>query len=185
MTGGPTPGATATGGPAPTASAPAPRPTSEVSTRPAGTQPPSRPASTVPNVVGQTAAAATATLQAAGFTVSQTKDCASPNVPAGVVLAQSPAAGTQAGRQPTVTLQVASECVTVPTVVGSPADEANSALQSAGFNVTYGGEWNCPWGYGPVTAQSPAGGTRVARGGYVSITYVCASGAAQPTSGGS
>lgn len=142
---------------------------------PVATSSPTRPPTAVPNVVGTSGTAATSVLRAAGFTaVHQTGSCANPKLPAGTVLAQQPAAGTRTDPSTAVTLTVTADCVEVPNVVGTAPPAAKSTLESAGFQVWLSGTWNCPNGFGNVTAQSPAGATAAVRGGTVSITYACA-----------
>ncbi|MBL7493631.1 PASTA domain-containing protein [Frankia sp. AgB1.9] len=143
----------------------------------AATPPPSQALTTVPNTVGTTSTDATFTLRALGFTVSQTPVCRSTDIPAGQVLAQQPAAGTRAAPTATITLRVAADCVDVPNVVGTTPPAAKTTLEAAGLTVWLNGQWNCPAGYGSVTTQSPAGGTRAAQGSTVAITYACATSA--------
>jgi len=181
-TGAPAAGATPAG-PAGTNPAGPAGSTVVATTRPAATPRPTVASATVPNVVGRSGAEATSTLQAAGFTVSETRTCAAAGGAAGVVTAQKPAAGAQAAQQSAVALMVTGDCVAVPNVVGTAPQAAQTTLQNAGFQVAFLGAWSCPGGYEPVTAQSPSAGTRVAKGSTVSITYDCASGTSASTPG--
>jgi membrane peptidoglycan carboxypeptidase len=61
---------------------------------------------TVPNVVGQSVDAATATLKGAGFKVAVAPDQIASSVPAGAVAAQSPGAGSKVTRGSLITLQL-------------------------------------------------------------------------------
>ncbi len=92
------------------------------------------PQKTVPNVKGQNASAAAATLRAAGFHVRFAR-VVDGSVTAGQVLQQTPAANAKAPPGTTVTLTVAKAPAkgTVPSVTGDPTAEAISALQAAGF----------------------------------------------------
>ncbi|ONH32843.1 PASTA domain-containing protein [Pseudofrankia asymbiotica] len=188
--GAPSPGATATSGPVSgqTATGPASAGSagpSSAASPPRATPKPTLATVTVPDVIGQAGDAARAALRAAGFSggLSQSVICAGSDIPAGVVTAQRPSAGSQADRQVTISLTVAGNCVAVPNVVGTAADTANTTLQNAGFAVTYGGQWNCEYGYNGVTAQSPAGGTRVVKGSAVMIDYTCAAAPLSTTPG--
>src|SRR5439155_27214333 len=90
-----------------------------------------RPPVAVPNVVGQTQAAATASLTGAGFTVSVTT-AASTTVAAGVVITQTPTGDTLAaggsnvamvvslGTAPTIATTVSRNTITPNTIVTSP-----------------------------------------------------------------
>ena len=68
----------------------------------------------VPNVVGQTPSAATATLEAAGFNVL-VQNTASLDAQSGKVVSQSPGAGTPATAGSTVTIQVGTGGITTTT----------------------------------------------------------------------
>ena len=92
----------------------------------------------VPNVLNnQTLAQATATLAAAGFGVASAS-ANSATVPAGIVMSQTPAAGTVATSGSTVgiVVSVGPVLVQVPNVVGSTLAAATTSLQGLGFVVT-------------------------------------------------
>jgi serine/threonine-protein kinase len=135
----------------------------------------------VPDVSGQSLAAAQAELQAAGFRIGGPRQQASDDVPSGQVISTDPAAGTSVEKGSTVTIIVSSgvEQVAVPGVVGQTENNATSTLQGRGLDVrvetaTLGaGDPNV----GRVTAQNPASGARVDRGSTVTITV----GVAAPT----
>jgi penicillin-binding protein 1A len=126
----------------------------------------------VPDVTGLAIADATATLTDQGFEVSQRKQV-SRNHPAGRVLAQSPAAGTQVSPGTKVILTVSvkpgtggaspAAQATVPNVVGMARAGAERSL-SAHFRVTVvvakeHGHWRQH--RGQVWKQSPAAGSHV------------------------
>ncbi|HEX5332523.1 MAG TPA: transglycosylase domain-containing protein [Cellulomonas sp.] len=71
---------------------------------------------TVPNVVGQSVDAATATLQGAGFKVSVAPDQIASTVPAGSVAAQSPGAFAKATKGSVITLQLSNGQPPAPAV---------------------------------------------------------------------
>ena len=90
----------------------------------------------VPDVSGQTLAAAQAALQDKGFRVS-TKEQASNSVERGRVIGTDPAAGTSLKKNAVVTIIVSSgkEQVKVPSVTGQTEAEATDTLRGAGFEV--------------------------------------------------
>ncbi|MGO8864472.1 MAG: Stk1 family PASTA domain-containing Ser/Thr kinase [Acidimicrobiales bacterium] len=131
----------------------------------------------VPSVVGQSPAAAGATLRGDNLNVgSQTTACS--GQPNGVVSAQNPAAGISVPPNTAVNLVVSSgPCATVPGVVGQTQNAATSAITGAGLvaNTTF--DTACPGGAQPgnVDSQSPAANAQVNSGSTVNIS-VC-----QPT----
>ena len=90
----------------------------------------------VPDVSGQTLAAAQAALQDAGFRVS-TKEQPSNTVERGRVIGTDPAAGTSLKKNAVVTIIVSSgkEQVRVPSVTGQTEAEATETLRGSGFEV--------------------------------------------------
>lgn len=121
---------------------------------------PNRPPLTdVPNVTGMPEADATATLQGAGFTVSvqQSND---PNVAEGLVIAQSPAAPSQAeqGSAVTIVVSLGAGEVDVPDVVGQDEASARADLEAAGFVVTVTEQSDLTVPAGDVISQDPGGG---------------------------
>ena len=91
----------------------------------------------VPDVTGETQAAATSNLKSAGFTVSRAHQ-SSTTVAPGTVISQNPAGGTSATSGSNVNLVIAQAPpkVNVPNVVGKKPGGAKSALTSAGFTVS-------------------------------------------------
>ena len=134
----------------------------------------------VPNVVGATQTAGTATLVAAGLTVgsvTQENNAA----PAGRILSQSPPAGTSVppgtGVGLAVSLGPANKIV--PNVVGLTQAAATTAIQNAGLTlgaVTNAASATIP--LGSVISSTPAANASVAPGSAVAI--VVSSGAPQP-----
>ena len=120
-------------------------------------------AALVPDVVGQTQAAAGTTLTGAGFTTGAITEVFNP-APAGQVLSQAPAAGTSALLGEAVALSVSQGLapVAVPFVVGEQLQVATSKLAGVGFSqtVTLASSTTMPMGV--VMAQSPVAGTLVA-----------------------
>ncbi len=88
------------------------------------------------------------------------------------VIETSPAAGERLERGEEVTLIVSAgpEQVEVPDVVGQGEDEAEAALEDAGFEVRTRDRETSETDAGQVTAQDPEGGTRRSEGATVTIT---------------
>jgi serine/threonine-protein kinase len=111
----------------------------------------------IPNAVGVTETEARDRLAAAGLQASTVKVFASE--PSGQVIAQSPAAGTSAAKGSTVRLNVSKgpASVTVPSVVGSLAADAEDRIVAAGLkpNTVRVPSAEAP---GTVVAQNPTGG---------------------------
>jgi serine/threonine-protein kinase len=126
----------------------------------------------LPNVVGQQAAVATATLQGDGLTVTQDQQVS--NDAPGTVISTDPGAGTLVKKGDTVTMKVAEAPppvqVTVPAgLVGTTQTNAVALLQSAGLqsNVVYRTSTALK---GTVLASDPASGTRVNQSATVVLT---------------
>jgi eukaryotic-like serine/threonine-protein kinase len=122
----------------------------------------------VPNVQGKQENDAASTLQNAGFTVAVQQDTASTQ-PAGTVVNQNPAPGTQVPPGSKVTIFV-SGAASVPNVVGLSQASAEASLQSSGFKVTVdtvaGPAGTQP---GSVWQQTPKADTTAAQGTTVTI----------------
>src|SRR5881227_3585363 len=94
----------------------------------------------VPNVVGQTQAAATSAITGAGLTVGTVTMQSSTTVPSGNVISESPTAGTRVASGSAVSLVVSSGAspptqVAVPNVVGQAQAAATSAITGAGLTM--------------------------------------------------
>jgi eukaryotic-like serine/threonine-protein kinase len=90
------------------------------------------PSKQVPDVSGKSSADATAALQAAGFTLSNSTSKSDPTIPSGKVIGTNPAAGSQAPSGSAVSLVVSSgpAQVAIPNVLGMPEGQACSLLES-------------------------------------------------------
>jgi len=147
-----------------------------------GTPPPTVP---VPNVVGQTQAAATSAITSAGLTVGTVTQQSSTTVASGSVISESPAAGTSVASASAVNLVVSSGApaptqVAVPNVVGQTQAAATSALSAAALTVgTVTQQSSTTVASGSVISESPAAGTSVASASAVNL--VVSSGAPAPT----
>ncbi|WP_346774668.1 Stk1 family PASTA domain-containing Ser/Thr kinase [Cellulomonas sp. IC4_254] len=126
---------------------------------------------TVPSVVGQAEADASAALTDKGFEVSRQAE-ASPDVPEGSVTRTDPAGGEEAEDGSTVTMWVSTgpNAVTVPDVSGLTQDQARSQLEAAGLTVsTVTEEDDATQPEGRVLRTDPAGAQSVAEGTPVAL----------------
>ena len=121
-------------------------------------------ASRVPDVSGQTLAAATQTLVAAHYTVSpSTLTTASDTVATGTVASTDPAAGTElaAGKAVTLILSSGPPKVGIPNLVGSTEASAEASVQALGLTDTVTRKYNPGVKAGLVYATTPAAGAQV------------------------
>jgi beta-lactam-binding protein with PASTA domain/tRNA A-37 threonylcarbamoyl transferase component Bud32 len=88
----------------------------------------------IPKVSGQTPAAATAVLKAAGFGVTE-QQVNSAEVPQGQTIGTLPQAGSKVARGAKLTLQVSlgPKMINVPVLAGLPQAQAETTLKTAGF----------------------------------------------------
>jgi serine/threonine-protein kinase len=124
----------------------------------------------VPNVVGSPFESAQSQLQGLNFAVAR-EDVESAE-PAGVVVDQDPAAGTQQAKGSVITLQVSSGPATsqVPDVTSQTEAQARAQLQRAGFQVQVVEEIVADQSLdGKVLSQDPEGGTDAEEGTTVVI----------------
>ena len=124
---------------------------------------------TVPDLKGKSPSEAEAILSKLGLKSQAGDSVNSDDVEVGKIAAQTPAAGTTAKAGDTITYQLSKgpDEADVPNVVGKTEDEAQSALQAAGFNVSVQREEsNKP--EGTVTKQSATG--KLTRKSTVTIT---------------
>src|SRR2546429_1798536 len=129
----------------------------------------------VPNVVGQTQAAATSAIIGAGLTVGAVTMQSSSTVAAGSVISESPPAGTKVASGSAVNLVVSTGStgtsqVAVPDVVGQTQAAAASAITGAGLTVgAVTMQSSSTVAAGSVISESPSAGTKVASGSAVSL----------------
>jgi serine/threonine-protein kinase len=126
---------------------------------------------TVPNVVGQTADEAEATLEAEGFTVR--REMQESDQPVDQVIAQNPEPAEQAEEGSTVTITVSQgpAPVEVPDVVGRTVDEASQQLQALGFVVTQVAQQNNDVEENIVISTDPAAGEEAPEGSTITLNY--------------
>ena len=125
----------------------------------------------VPNVIGSDRGTAISALQAAGFNVNEGEAQYSDTVPAGCVISQDVAGGSQVKKGTTVTIVVSKgqEMVTVPDVVGMTAAEAESRLSQYGISVTRSEEYSSTVPSGSVISQSVGAGGSVPKNTTITI----------------
>ncbi len=118
----------------------------------------------IPEVAGQSFAAAAAALTEVGLEAVRADDF-SETVPAGQVMGTSPASGESVARDSAVTVVVSLGQPTVPNLSGLSVDEATARLQAAGLQK--GAVYGPPWGR--VFLSTPGSGTKVKPGASVSL----------------
>jgi eukaryotic-like serine/threonine-protein kinase len=126
----------------------------------------------VPDVVGQSRAAAEGTLTNAKLTVGTVTQKTTTEQSSGTVLEQSPSAGSSltAGEKVDLTVAQAPKEVAVPNVVGAAKAAAATALEHAGFKVKQVPHTTSEQSQvGVVQEQSPAAGTHARKGATVTI----------------
>jgi hypothetical protein len=125
-----------------------------------------------PNVQGDTQAAATAAITAAGLTVGTITMQASSTVAAGDVISESPVAGTAVSSGSVVNLIVSSgpAPVSIPNVVGDTQAVATTAITGVGLVVgTVTMQSSATIVAGNIISESPSAGTSVANGSAVNL----------------
>ena len=125
----------------------------------------------VPDVRQRSLDAAEATLNGAGLVVGSVTEEPSSSFSAGTVIRQDPGPTAQAAEGSAVDLVVASapEQVTVPSIVGNTATDAQTKLQNAGFGVDTV-EVASDEPAGTVVSSDPAEGTQVEPGSTITIS---------------
>jgi beta-lactam-binding protein with PASTA domain len=125
----------------------------------------------VPDVRQRSLDSAEATLNGAGLVVGNVTEEPSSSFAAGTVIRQDPGPTAQAAEGSAVDLVVASapEQVTVPSIVGNTATDAQTKLQNAGFDVDTV-EVASDEPAGTVVSSDPAEGTQVEPGSTITIS---------------
>ena len=133
---------------------------------------------TVPDVAGQPAAQARATLTDAKFEVNL-RTVTNADVDEGLAIDTDPPAGTVATEGDTVVLRVSGGPgdTTVPDVTGKPEATATAQLAAAGFEVKSQSKASSDVAEGLVISQDPAGAATAEKGS--TVTIVVSSGAEQ------
>ncbi len=125
----------------------------------------------VPNVAGQTQAAAQTALKTAGFVVT-VDSTTSATVPAGTVISTNPPAGTKRAQGSEVQLVVSTgkPTVSIPSLVGDTPSAAGQALGALGLKVgSQVDEASTSVPAGAVTRTSPPQGSQVSVGSPVTV----------------
>jgi hypothetical protein len=141
----------------------------------------------VPNVVGDTQAAAATAITAAGLTVGTVTMQSSGTVTSGNIISENPAAGVSVTKGSAVALAVSSgpAMVTVPNVVGDSQAAATTAITGAGLTlgmVTM--QSSATVASGSVISENPAAGTSVASGSPVALAVSTGAAVSTPALGG-
>ncbi len=139
---------------------------------------PSKAQVTVPEVTGQSAAAATAKLRDVGL-VAVPIQTASATVPVGQVASESPAHGSVVDRGTHVTIAVSSGpgSAPLPDVKGLTGPQATSRLTKAGFTPAVQSQPSATVQQGVVISTEPSAGTEALKGS--AVTVFVSSGPAQ------
>jgi beta-lactam-binding protein with PASTA domain len=127
---------------------------------------------TVPNVVGDTQAAAQSVITAASLIVGTVNFANSSTVPAGSVITENPSAGTSvaAGSAVDLVVSTGAAALLVPNVVGDTQAAATTAITGAGLVLgTVTAASSGTVSAGDVISQSPVAGTSVAAGSAVNL----------------
>lgn len=128
----------------------------------------------MPNVVGETQAAASSAITSAGLALNSVSTTSSLTVPAGMVISESPAAGTNVLVGSSAGILVssgASFSSVVPNVVGVGVGTADNTITGAGLAVgTTTGVVSSTVTAGTVISETPAAGTSVTPGSSVNLT---------------
>ena len=139
----------------------------------------------VPNVVGDTQAAANTAITGIGLTVGTVTTQSSSTVASGDVISENPAAATSVAKGSAVALVVSSgpAPVSVPNVVGDTQAAASAAITGAGLTLgTVTTQSSSTVASGKVISENPAAATSVAKGSAVAL--VVSTGPATYTVGG-
>ena len=125
---------------------------------------------TVPNVVGRQSATATQILQNRGFEV-EIENVVNADVERDTVASQDPRPNTTATEGSTVTITVSTGPgeASVPSVAGMSRDEAESALERAGFEVRVQREYSGDVERGLAIGTQPEQGSVIERGTEVTL----------------
>jgi hypothetical protein len=127
----------------------------------------------VPNVVGQLQDAAATTLTSATLAVGTTSTRYSATVAAGIVLDQTPIAGTPVAAATAIALVVSSgpqPTGTVPDVVGLQQSAAGNDIVASGFTLgVVTGQYNSAVAAGIVLSQTPNAGVTANAGSAIAL----------------
>ncbi|MBJ7247729.1 MAG: Stk1 family PASTA domain-containing Ser/Thr kinase [Thermoleophilia bacterium] len=125
----------------------------------------------IPDLVGQTQAAATAALEQLGLVVLITQQT-SADAPPGEVIAMRPNPGGEVPTGTTIELQISAgpNLVTVPDVQGADGGDATAQIEVLGLLVSIVEDSSDSVAVGHVISQAPSGGVGVKAGSTVTLT---------------
>ncbi|MGD2093813.1 MAG: PASTA domain-containing protein [Phycisphaerales bacterium] len=128
----------------------------------------------VPDINGNTEFWAEYALDVCGLTLGSVTYVCNNTVMAGVVISQSPSAGSMVPVGSSVDVVITTgPCtgneVTVPDVVGMSEDDAGTRIRSAGFTISWTHQYSDTVPEGHVISQDPQGGTSAPEGSDVSL----------------
>ena len=126
----------------------------------------------VPDLTGLSQTQAESKLEQAGLRMNGVSQQSSAEVKAGLIISQSPAAGSRVPKNTAVSIVISKgpEMVTVPNVVNMTREAATQRLETAGFKVEVQESPSTTVPEGTVTAQEPAAGESAPKGSTVTIT---------------
>jgi beta-lactam-binding protein with PASTA domain len=126
----------------------------------------------IPRVVGMTLDDASQALEKAGFHVLKGQSRFHKTTPEGIVLEQDPPAGSiqKRGAEVTVAVSAGQSTATVPEVKGSTQQQAQIAIENAGFQFGSVSQQMSDQPRGAVIATNPPAGTSLELPATVSIT---------------
>ena len=126
----------------------------------------------IPRVVGMTLDDASKALEKAGFHVLKGQSRFHKTTPEGIVLEQDPPAGSiqKRGAEVTVAVSAGQSTATVPEVKGSTQQQAQIAIENAGFQFGSVSQQMSDQPRGAVIATNPPAGTSLELPATVSIT---------------
>ena len=125
----------------------------------------------VPDVTGYTEEKAREALEAAGYEVGEVTEEYSSDTVSGRVIRTDPEANTELAEGETVNIVISlgAEKGTVPDLTGMTAEEAQQAIEDAGFVASFGGNENSDATENTVSSQDPVSGTEADKG--TTVTY--------------
>lgn len=120
----------------------------------------------VPDVTNMSIEDATIALENIGLKAEVEREAYNISIPAGNVISQNPATGSNVREGSTVKLTISQgvQTVAVPDVIGLTEEEANSRLISAGFDTEIQREFNYDYESGIVFETEPGPGTKLETG---------------------
>ncbi len=128
----------------------------------------------VPDITSEVVSDATGELHGRNLVLAIAERDQSDQIAAGVVLSQSPAAGTPVdpGSTVSVTVSAGPPQLVVPSVAGRSAADATSALQDAGLQTNIEYVVDASADAGTVLKQSPQKGVQIKKGSTVTLSVV-------------